>query len=88
MSEAFWRWLARLAYRQIVRIAGPDRAKWGVPGKRDNANPCLYFSPHPMTLVRRGDEHPWQVAGCLGDGHALCRECVWHQSYEEGEAGA
>ncbi len=80
---SFWRWLARFAYRRLIAADGPDDAKWGIPGKRDVDNPCEYYSPHPMHLRRRGDAFPWKVAGCMGDGHALCPECVWRQADEE-----
>jgi hypothetical protein len=65
--QKVWLWLLRYCYRRIKR---DGRIPTGIPGHRDPASRCDYYSPRPNLGNDPG--------ACEGDGHYLCQECVYH----------
>lgn len=69
----FWVWLCRFAYRKAK-----SKVKFGtgIPGNRDPENPCIGYSPRKRT---DGDSEP----ECDGDGHYLCKECIFFNNLNQ-----
>lgn len=65
----FWIWLMRFAYR---KIKSPIKMGVGVPGNRDPESPCKFYAPRKRV---QGDG----PADCQGDGHYLCKECIFFE---------
>jgi hypothetical protein len=67
MRQKFWKWLLRLAYRNLRHNQThlPD----GVPGKRSKDAECTGYSPRKLKMG--------ESAQCEGDGHYLCGECCF-----------
>ena len=65
----FWIWLMRFAYK---RVKTPIVMGVGAPGNRDPENPCHWYAPRKRVP---GDSK----AECEGDGHYLCKECIFYE---------
>lgn len=77
LRNRFWVWLLRFAYRRIKPIL--DRVPNGVPCIRDIDNPCEGYSP--TKAMKEGAN--WHR--CQGDGHYLCKECVFWTGEKESD---
>lgn len=80
---SFWKWVMIWVFARVRVAVGPvERAPIGLPHMRDPDSPCRAFEPEQYYTVKELGVLRSRSFDCPGDGHYLCRRCLYFNQEE------